>query len=184
MVLEARVMADDDGYLSLILVFATISLMAFGGVNAVLPEMHRQVVDTHHWMTDGRFTELFAVAQAAPGPNLMVITLVGWQFGGFAGALVATLAGVAPSCLLAYFVSGVWMRHREKRWRNALKAGMIPVTVGLVASGAFVIMITVADGDWRLMAATAATAVLVFLTRIHPLIPLGAAGLLGYTGIL
>lgn len=176
-------MADDD-FLSLALVFAMISLMAFGGVNAVLPEMHRQVVDVHQWMSSARFTELFAVAQAAPGPNLMVITLVGWQFGGLTGALIATFAGIIPSCLLAYGVSGFWMRHREKRWRNALKAGMIPVTVGLVASGAFVIMLTVADGDWRLMAVTLATGALVFLTRLHPLIPLAAAGILGYFGIV
>lgn len=173
-----------DDYLSMVFVFGVISLMAFGGVNAVLPEMHRQVVDVYGWVADDTFTELFAVAQAAPGPNLMIITLIGWQFGGFTGALVTTLAGVVPSCVVAYLVSGVWMRHREKKWRNTLKAAMVPVTVGLVASGAFVIMTTVADGNWRLMAVTVVTALIVFLLRVHPLIPLAGAGALGYFGLL
>ncbi len=176
--------STDNDYLAMIAVFAVISLMAFGGVNAVLPEMHRQVVDLHRWVSDDTFTTLFAVAQAAPGPNLMVITLLGWHIGGFFGAFVTTAAGVVPSCTAAYIVSGLWMRHREKKWRNILKASMVPVTVGLVASGAFVIMITVADGNWRLMAVTVITALLVFFLRIHPLIPLVAAGVLGYFGVL
>lgn len=177
-------MDSSDDFLSMMLVFGVISLMSFGGINAVLPEMHRQVVDVHGWVSDRAFIDLFAVAQAAPGPNLMVITLIGWQAGGLAGALVATVAGVLPSCVLAYFVSSVWMRHREARWRNTLKSAMVPVTVGLIAAGSYVIMLTVADGNWHLMAVTLLTAALVFFTRVHPLIPLATAGALGYLGFL
>ena len=87
-------------------VFAQFSLLAFGGANAVLPEMQRQVVDVHHWMNAREFAALFALAQAAPGPNMMVVSLVGWRVAGFWGALVTTGAVAAPSSMLTLLVSG------------------------------------------------------------------------------
>ncbi len=80
--------------------FVVLSLIAFGGANAVVPEIHRQSVELHRWMSDREFADLFAIAQAAPGPNVMISTLVGWKVAGIPGGLVATLAMCAPSCLL------------------------------------------------------------------------------------
>ena len=75
----------------LFLEFALLALIAFGGATALLPEMHRVVVENHHWLDDATFTHLYAIAQAAPGPNVLVVTLIGWEVAGLAGALAATL---------------------------------------------------------------------------------------------
>ncbi len=78
--------------IALFLEFALLALVAFGGATALLPEMHRVVVENHHWLDDATFTHLYAIAQAAPGPNVLVVTLIGWKVAGLAGALAATLA--------------------------------------------------------------------------------------------
>ena len=161
--------------------FATLSLLAFGGANAVVPEMHRQAVETHHWLTGKDFAALFAIAQAAPGPNFMISTLVGWRAAGLMGALVATIAMAAPSCLLAYWVSRAWDRYRDARWRIALAAGLAPVTVGLVAASAW-LLAWAADSDLRLAAITLATASVAYFTRLNPLWCLVAAASLGLAG--
>jgi len=108
-----------DTLWALAIQFGTLSLMAFGGANAVLPEAHRQSVTLHHWMSDQDFAALFAIAQAAPGPNFQVCTLIGWKAAGLAGALVATAAMCAPSCLLTFWIAKLWDRQPEARWRVA-----------------------------------------------------------------
>ena len=102
--------------------FAGLSLVAFGGANAVIPEIHRQSVEVHHWMTDKDFAALFAIAQAAPGPNFLVATLVGWKAAG-PGALVATAAMCGPSCVLTFWVAKAWDRYRETAWRIGDRRG-------------------------------------------------------------
>lgn len=163
--------------------FALLSLLAFGGANSVLPEMHRQSVDVQHWLSDKDFAALFAIAQAAPGPNFMISTLVGWKAAGLAGALVATFAMAAPSSLLAYWVSGLWERHRSAQWRIALAAGLTPVAVGLVASSGWLLS-RGADTSIRLVAVTVATAFVAGATRINPLWCLGVAAAMGYADLL
>src|SRR6202012_4400297 len=114
--------------------------------NAILPEMQRQVVDVHRWMDAREFAALFALAQAAPGPNMMVVSLGGWGVAGFWGALVTTGAIAAPSSLLTLLVSGVWYRFRDAPWRKAVQAGLAPVTAGLImASAALLIESTTVD---------------------------------------
>jgi len=163
--------------------FFGLSLMAFGGANAVVPELHRQVVDVHHWMSGREFAGLFAIAQAAPGPNVMIVTLVGWRVAGLAGALVATIAMCAPSCLLAIGAARVWDRYRETPLRAAIAAGLSPVTVGLVGASAY-LLIRAADASMRLALVTAATAVVAYFTRLNPLWCLAAAAALGLTGLV
>jgi len=163
--------------------FALLSLMAFGGANAVVPEIHRQAVDIRHWMSDREFAALFAIAQAAPGPNFLVSTLIGWKAAGIAGALVATLGMCAPSCVLTYWISKLWDRRREAPWRVAIGAGLAPVAVGLVCSSAFVLA-RAADRNWRLAAVTGLCAAALSFSRISPLWCLAAAAALGFAGAL
>jgi chromate transporter len=172
-----------DTLIALALQFAGLSLMAFGGANAVIPEIHRQAVDVRHWMTDQDFAALFAIAQAAPGPNFLVTTLVGWKAAGLPGALVATAAMCSPSCLLTFWVAKAWDRYRETTWRIAVGAGLAPVTVGFVFSSAF-ILARAADKEWRLGLVTAASAAVVYFTRLNPLWCLLAAATLGMAGVL
>jgi chromate transporter len=176
-------MKTDNVLVALALQLGGLSLLAFGGVNAVIPEVHRQVVEVNRWMTDQDFTALFAIAQAAPGPNFLVTTLVGWKVAGLAGAAVATLAMCGPSCLLTYWVAKAWDRYRETQWRMALGAGLAPVTVGFVFSSAFV-LIRAADTSWRLAIVTAASAAVTYFTKLNPFWCLAAAAALGVAGLL
>ena len=162
--------------------FFLLSLVAFGGATALLPEMHRVVVENHHWLNDATFTHLYAIAQAAPGPNVLVVTLIGWEIAGLAGALAATLAMCLPMSVLIYLLIDRWEGFAGKRWQKAISLGVAPLAVGLIFSGASLIALAGGFGlpAWLLIAVT----VLVNLrTRLHPLalIAIGAAvGLLGW----
>jgi chromate transporter len=163
--------------------FALISLFAVGGAMAVVPEMHRQAVEVSHWMTERQFADLFALAQAAPGPNIIVVTLIGYQAAGVAGALVATLAMCGPTCVITYYVSRTFDRFKDAHWRIVVQAGLVPVSVGLFAAGAFVIA-RAADRNLVAVAITIATAAVAYWTRFNPLWLFAAAGLLGYAGLV
>jgi len=163
--------------------FAILSLLAFGGANTVVPEIHRNAVDVHHWMSDRDFANLFAIAQAAPGPNALITTLVGFKAAGIAGALVATIAFCLPAGLLVFVVIRVWDRIQQSPWRAAVQAGLGPVTVGLVAASAF-LLTRGADRGIGLAAITVATAAISYFTRLNPLWALGAAALLGAFGLV
>jgi chromate transporter len=161
--------------------FSLLSLIAVGGAITVLPEMHRSVVEMHGWMSGSEFADLFALAQAAPGPNILVVSLIGWKVAGLAGAVVATAAVCAPSCVLTFAVSRIWQRFPGARWRTAVEDGLVPVTVGLMLAGGYLITRS-ADHSWPAFAITAVTAAVVLATRIHPLWLLGVAGLIGLAG--
>lgn len=155
--------------------FALLSLVAIGGANAIVPEMHRQLVEVSHWMTDAEFVHLFAIGQLAPGPNIMVLSLVGWKMAGLSGLLVATLAALAPTCALAWMTGLFVRRYGRTAWFDSLKRGLAPVAIGLIVSSGLV-MARAADHDALGVAATAATAALVLFTRINPLIALAGFG--------
>jgi chromate transporter len=163
--------------------FSVVSLLAFGGANTVVPEMHRNAVEVQHWMSDRDFANLFAIAQAAPGPNALIVTLVGLKAGGLIGALVATVAFCGPAGLVVYFVVRVWDRIEQAPWRAAVQAGLGPVTVGLVAASAF-LLTRAADRSLGFAAITLGTAVVSYFTRLNPLWPLGAAAVLGALGVV
>lgn len=167
----------------LALVFAQLSLLAFGGANAIVPEMQRQVVDVHHWMNAHEFAALYALAQAAPGPNMMVVSLVGWRVAGFWGALVTTGAIAVPSSVLTLLVSGAWYKFKDAPWRKALQAGLQPVTAGLIMASAALLIQTTAV-DWTAAAVTAVTAGLFMFTKVNPLMILAAAGAAGAIGLV
>ncbi|PUA16976.1 chromate transporter [Glaciimonas sp. PCH181] len=168
--------------LSLAAIFAELSLLAFGGGNTILPEMQRQVVHVHHWMTAQDFSAMFALAQAAPGPNMMVVTLVGWHVAGWPGVLVTSLAKFGPSSILTGITLHFWRRFKDAPWRKTIQAGLVPVTVGLVAASAA--LITEASvHSWILGAIALMCVIGTTTTRVHPLWFLAAGALIGLTGI-
>jgi chromate transporter len=172
-----------DSLADLAEVFGTLSLMAIGGANAVLPDMQRQVVEVHGWMTSTELARLFAVAQASPGPNMLVVALVGWQVAGVAGLLVATASMCGPSCLLAFIVARARERLAGARFVRAAQAGMVPVAVGLVvASG--VIMADAAFTYPADIVIFAAAAVVATATSLNPLWILASAALVGLVASL
>ena len=125
--------------LQLFFEFALLSFVAFGGATALLPEMHRVVVENNHWLNDATFTHLYAIAQAAPGPNVLVVTLIGWEVAGLAGALAATAAMCLPMSILIYLLIDHWERFAGQRWQKSISIGVSPLAVGLIFSGATLI---------------------------------------------
>jgi chromate transporter len=110
--------------------FALLSFVAFGGATALLPELYRVVVENHRWMDATTFAHLYAIAQAAPGPNVLVVTLIGWQVAGLAGALTATVAMCLPMSVVVYLLFGHWDRFKGARWQRAIQLGVAPLAVG------------------------------------------------------
>lgn len=168
--------------LSLAALFGHLSLLAFGGGNTVLPEMQREAVEVHGWMSAADFAALFALAQAAPGPNMLVCTLIGLRVAGLPGALVATLGIITPSSVLTVAVFSAWERFRNAPWRRKVQAGITPVTVGLFMAAA-VIIAQSADSTLALAAVTAVVAGLTLFSRIHPLWLLAAGAVAGIVGV-
>jgi chromate transporter len=178
-------------YLQLAALFALLSLLSIGGGNAVLPEMHLQAVRAHHWMTDSQFADIFSISQTAPGPSILIVTLVGYgaglTVGGVPGAIIggviATVAMIVPAASLMYVVTLFWQKAQKAKWRIAVEKGFAPLTVGLIMATSLV-MSRAADHDWRAYLLTAiCTAIFVF-TKTNPLIVVGAAGVIGYFGVV
>jgi chromate transporter len=163
--------------------FLLLSVLAIGGVNAVTPEIQRQVVDLRHWMSAREFAEMFAVAQATPGPNLLIATLVGWRVAGVPGAAIATVCMCGPSSVIVYAVTRAWDRFKDRPWRQIVQAGMAPVVVGLIGTSSYVLA-KGADADWKGVALTVLGALVVWRTRLNPLWALGVAAALGVAGVV
>ena len=158
--------------------FALLSLIAFGGMPAVMPEMQRLVVDVKGWTTPEQFIQLFAVAQAAPGPNVLIVSLIGWKVAGLAGALVALFAVCGPAAVLSWWVAGLWERFKDSPWRIAIQRAIAPLVVGLMLSAGYVLC-TPSTPDWRLWAIAAASGTTLVLTKLNPLWILAVGGVAG-----
>lgn len=167
----------------LALQFLVLSLLSFGGANAIIPEIHLRAVEVEHWMTDADFSQMFALSQAAPGPNILIVSLIGWKVAGVAGALVAMAAMCLPSSLLTYYVAHAWDRFRDAPLRIAIQRSLAPITVGLILASGYVLT-RATDQAWPAYVVTGATLVAVLTTRLHPLWALAAGALLGALGIV
>lgn len=119
--------------------FLMLSLLAIGGAIATAPDMHRYLVGEHGWLTDAQFTASIALAQAAPGPNVLFIPVLGYGVGGLAGAAVTLLGALLPSTTLALAATRWGARRRETRGVRAFVAGMAPVTLGLLLATGWVL---------------------------------------------
>jgi chromate transporter len=162
--------------------FASLSLVSVGGGNAILPAMHRQVVEATGWMSDATFANLFAISQAAPGPNMMVIALIGWHLCGLAGLAVAMLSFVLPSSTLAFFVGRLVERRPDARWVAPVKQGLVPVAIGLTLAGG-VVMARAADHGMPGVAITALAALFVIASDRNPVWALAAGAVLSMLGL-
>ena len=161
---------------------ALLSSISFGGFPTVLPDIRHFVVATHGWMTDQDFADIFAMAQAIPGPNMILMMgLIGWKISGFPGAIAAATATFAPPCAIYYGAFRLWHRFRAARWQNCVRAGLVPVTVGLIiASG--IVMAHAADNGWVAASLSVVAAVVMLATRLNPLWLLAVGGALGGLG--
>ena len=180
--------------------FATLSLLAVGGAIVTAPDMHRYLVTQQGWLSDAQFTSSIALAQAAPGPNVLFIALLGWNLGlnagggpsagvtGWAmallGVMVAMGATLLPSSVLTYNATRWAHRHREQRAVRAFKAGMAPIVIALLMATGWLLGAAHDQPlrDWPLWALTVASALVVWRTRVHMLWLIGSGALLGAFG--
>src|SRR5215470_15832963 len=130
----------DSRILGLILVFAPLSIVSFGGGQSIVADMQHQTVDVQHWLTGNEFADLFAISRAAPGPSTLIAALIGWQAAGLVGAFIATLAMYVPSSLIVYAASRWWHARRDSPWRDILERGLAPIAVGLVFAGVLAVL--------------------------------------------
>lgn len=188
-------------WLDLFLHFAVLSLLSFGGTITTAPEMHRYLIDEKNWLTDASFSSSIALAQSAPGPNVLFVALLGWNVGinaagGMAAGMgawalgclgiLATMAGVIlPSSFLTYSATK-WAHQNSKLIAvRSFKAGMSPIVIGLLLSTGW--LLTAAHSnlstDWKLWLLTAVSIGLILKTRIHILWLIAAGGAIGATGL-
>ncbi|WP_137176820.1 chromate transporter [Roseomonas sp. AR75] len=164
--------------LSLLLTFGTLSLLAVGGANAVVPEMHRQIVEIHGWLDSATFAQVYALAQAAPGPNILVAAALGWVIAGPLGMGAAFIGIVTPAWVLAWWVAGITERLASKPWLKAVRAGLVPIAVGLILASGLIMARTVSVQAIGLAVAVVA-ALVVWRTELNLLWVLAAGGVLG-----
>jgi len=120
---------------ALIRTFSLLSLLAVGGGTAVLPALKQATVDDHHWLTEDEFRDAYSLGQVAPGPNMLMVTVIGYRVAGTAGGLAVTLAFFLPASLLTLCVGRVWERFHASPWRLAIQRGLAPVSIGLMCAG-------------------------------------------------
>jgi chromate transporter len=171
-------MNDDVSLGWLFSFFFLMSLMAIGGASIVVPDVHRQFVEVNRWVSGAEFAALYAISQAAPGPNAIFMSLMGWRVAGIPGALVATLGMVGPSSVAMFFVQRVWHRFRDATWRKALQRGLAPVAIGMLLASGYVLVHNATRDVPSFVVAIAAAAV-AFTTRINYFWIFAVAGAFG-----
>jgi chromate transporter len=148
-------------YGRLALVFTVLSLLGFGGGNAIIPQMHADVVDSFHWITSAEFTRFFGLAKLAPGPTTTMAALVGFAVAGVAGATVATIAVFVPAGMLTFAVGHGWNRLKGNPWRERFATAIKPVVLGLIWAGAITLAHGAIDGPVTIALAVAAAIILL-----------------------
>jgi chromate transporter len=159
-------------------VFAVLSVLGFGGGNAILPQMYADVVQHHHWMTDAGFSRFYALSRLAPGPGMTVSALVGYTVAGFAGAVVAAIAMFVPAAAVVYLLAHAWDRFHDHPNRKVFARAMVPIVLGLSWVGSTILARGAIDGWATASIALAATAAML-ASRTNPAIIVGAAGVIG-----
>ncbi|MGE3909017.1 MAG: chromate transporter [Chloroflexota bacterium] len=160
--------------------FARLSLVSIGGIQAVISEVYREVVQVRGWMTASQMADLVALAQAAPGPNGLVVALIGWRVAGVPGFLVSVVAVAFPPAVLAFTFSRVRRRLATARWLRAAQSGLVPVVIGLMLAGGLV-SARAADDTWVKVGLTVAVALFVWRTPWNPLWWLAIGAIIGAT---
>jgi chromate transporter len=198
MILELQLSVGE--WLALFNHFLSLSLLAVGGAIILAPDMHRFLVEENHWLTEQQFSSSIALAQSAPGPNVLFVGLIGWNVGLNAGAglgggwisvalsalgmLISLLGIMLPSSLLTYTTTRWAHKHRDNRGVRAFKLGMAPVVIALLVSTGWLLTASHNNPmrDWPLWVLTMVAMGLVWRTRIHLLWLIGAGAVLGALG--
>ena len=174
--------------------YLALSLLSVGGAITTLPEMHRFLVDQQRWLSDAQFNASIAIAQASPGPNVLFVALMGWNVGINTGSMASALFGalltmtgiLLPSTTLSYMTARWSHRNRGLRSVRAFKQGLSPIVIALLVSTGWLLASANQDParDRPLWLLTAATALIIWRSKIHLLWLLAAGALLGGFGLV
>lgn len=157
--------------------------VAVGGPSTILPDFHRYVVEAHQLMTSTQFAELYTLAQVAPGPNFMYVTLIGWYLSGWAGAAAMTIPVLIPTATFSLLVGHMNERYPDAPIGRTVRRGLAPITIGLMFASSTILMRAV-NHDWRAYSLTLVTLALVLRTSWNPLWLLAAGALAGVLGFV
>ena len=169
----------------LFLHFLTLSLLAIGGAITTAPEMHRYLVGQQHWLTDTQFTSSIAIAQAAPGPNILFVAVLGWNVAGLAGAGVAMAGSLLPSTTLVLSATRWARANKDGMPVRAFTAGMMPLTLGLMLATGWLLAepyLRAPEHRWTTVALLAATVLATLRTRLGLVWMVLTGGVLGALG--
>lgn len=187
-------------WLTLLMHFLSLSLLAIGGAITTAPDMHRYLVNERQWLTDGQFTSSIALAQAAPGPNVLFIALLGWNVGvnaaggvgagfsaygyGLVGVAIAMIGILLPSTTLTFAAARWGHQNREMLAVRAFKLGMAPIVIALLMATGWILASSHGNPleNWRPWLLAGIATLIVWRTRIHLLWLLGTGGVLGWLG--
>ena len=169
--------------LSLFLKLSAFSLIAFGGINALLPELFKLALNQEQWIDVQTFSDYFAIAQASPGPNFMTVTLIGWHLYGVIGAFVATFAIAWPSSILIFYLQRLLLGIKDPIKKRAIQYAAAALAIGLVLSSAWEIALQINHGV-AAYSLTVFTILFTFFTRWHPLYLIVLGAIIGSLGFI
>ena len=160
-------------------VFSLLSILAVGGGTAVLPEMKALTVNQFHWLTPEQFGQIYSLGQLAPGPNMLMVSVIGYRVAGYPGAAAALVGFFLPAGLLSFGVARVWDRYSDSPLKLACERGLAPVTIGLMLAGTLILARTVIHSADDVAIAAVVTAILLAV-KINPVLLILGGGLAGY----
>lgn len=185
-------------WLILFLNMASFSLMAVGGIITLAPEMQRFLVLEKSWLNDLQFNASIAIAQSAPGPNLLFVALFGWHVGinstpelylqplwGTLGALISLLGLIIPSTTLTFITARWAQKNKELKIVRAFKQGLAPIVISMLLATCWLLASPERNIqlDWPLLLLAGFIAILTMKTKIHILWMLGMGAILGAMGL-
>jgi chromate transporter len=165
--------------LTILLVFGALSVMAVGGGTAVLPEMKALTVNGYHWLSAEQFGQVYSLGQLAPGPNMLMVSVIGYRVAGYAGAVAAIVGFFLPAGLIMFFCGRIWDRFADSPWKVAIQRGLAPLTIGLMLAGTWVLAKTVILGPMTAAIAVVVTAILL-VKHINPALLIFGGGIAGW----
>lgn len=162
--------------------FLILSLTAIGGVSASMPEIHRVFVDSFHLLTNKDFTELYALSQAAPGPNLLFVALFGFKIASFSGAAVSLLAMCIPSSILSLATEHYGSKYQKAKWHIVVRRALAPITIGLMCSSGLILLRN--THHLSAIIVTLSTIAIMWKFKVNPIWLILIGAILGITGVV
>ncbi|MGE5216628.1 MAG: chromate transporter [Chloroflexota bacterium] len=163
--------------------FLVLWFLAIGGPSAIFPDIHRYLVESHQLLTNAQFAELYTLAQVAPGPNAMYVTLIGWHLAGWKGVVATTIPLLVPATTLTLLVGHLNESYPNARFGRIVRRALMPITIGLVLASATILMRAV-NQNWRAYLVTLLTVVIALRRSWSPLWLFACGALAGVLGLV